>query len=133
MQVPVLGAGPVRGAGRSRSVAAVITPSAPSDPTNSEVRSRPATFFTGGPGPQHPAVGQHDLEPQYGVEQLAESERRRVVHDHRSYVGRAKRADREWARLPRAQWIEQLRVEHANIRAALGGPCHQRHGGRAAA
>lgn len=71
---------------------------------------------------------------QYGVEQLEESERQRVVQDHRSwYVGRAERADREWAGPPQAQWIEQLRVEHADIRAALGGPCHQCRGGGAAA
>ncbi|MBF6245658.1 protein kinase [Nocardia elegans] len=57
---------------------------------------------------------------QYGMEKLdaAEAEELGRRH-HRWYVELAERADLEWSGAHQTEWLERLRWEHANLRAAL--------------
>ena len=57
---------------------------------------------------------------QYGVERLDSAELAELEQQHRNwYVALAERMDREWSGPQQAEWLERLRWEHANIRAAL--------------
>jgi len=57
---------------------------------------------------------------QYGAQRLDDDARDALRRRHREwYVRLAENADAEWPGPAQAQWIERLRLEHANIRSAL--------------
>lgn len=57
---------------------------------------------------------------QYGTERLAETERAELDRRHREwFVALAEHADADWSGPRQAKWLERLRWEHANLRAAL--------------
>ncbi|TDP37802.1 helix-turn-helix transcriptional regulator [Nocardia ignorata] len=57
---------------------------------------------------------------QYGAGRLAAEERAELEGRHRRwYVALAERADLDWSGPRQVEWLERLRWEHANLRAAL--------------
>lgn len=56
----------------------------------------------------------------YGVERLSGPESRELAQLHRTwFIDLAERANTDWSGPRQVEWLEQLRWEHANLRAAL--------------
>ncbi|WP_246258379.1 ATP-binding protein [Amycolatopsis anabasis] len=72
---------------------------------------------------RHDVVRYRMLETlrEYGQERLEQAgDRARVARAHRDWIDRlTERADAEWASPHQLAWIDRLRNEHANLRAAL--------------